>query len=343
MAKKKVFPNMERGLIVLALAITWTVVSQGQNSTSQPLVSNVPQSQRANTATTPPVFVGLSLAPYASDSVTPVPEGGHVENNVYRNSYFDLAYSLPNDWSEGYKGPPPSQAGYYVLSQLKTAATSTGKGTMSISATDMFFLRQPADNMMTMLRRMQSSLPDVMTVEKAPAEVIINQHRFARFDYSGVGIHWSVLATEVRCHALEFVFVSRDPEVRETLINSLNAIKLPADSGENFPVCLSGYAGSENVVHKVDPGMIGPKFTTVPVRIIVDKKGRVEHVHVINAFSEQAKNISDALSQWTFKPYVKDGQAVEVETGMLFEFKPDGVKMLRSSTESATTVTKKAN
>jgi hypothetical protein len=262
---------------------------------------------------------------------------------VYRNSYFDLAYPLPSDWAESYKGPPPSQTGYYVLSQLKASAASSGKGTMSISATDMFFLRQPADDSMTMLRRMQSSLPDVMTVEKAPTEITINQHAFVRFDYSGVGIHWSVLATNVRCHALEFVLVSRDPQVRDKLISSLNSIKLHVEPAEHYPVCLGGYANSENVLHRVDPAMIGPKFTSVPVRIIVDKQGKVRHIHVISAFSEQAKSISDALSQWTFKPYVKNGQAAEVETGLMFEFKPDGVKLSADSTGSGAASAKRTN
>jgi outer membrane biosynthesis protein TonB len=72
--------------------------------------------------------------------------------------------------------------------------------------------------------------------------------------------------------------------------------------------------------------MAGPRFTSVPVRIIVDREGHVKHVHVINGFPEQAKSISEALSQWTFKPYVKNGRALEVETGLLFDFKPDGVK-----------------
>lgn len=330
--------------MLLVVTITCTVISQSQTSTSQEFGSNVPESQRTNGATAPPVFVGLSLTPYASDSSTPVPEGGRVENNVYRNSYFDLGYSLPNDWSEGYKGPPPSQTGYYVLSQIKAAAPSRGKGTMSISATDMFFLREPADNAMAILERMQSSLPDVMTVERSPTEFSIGQHQFARLDYTGAGIHWSVLATDIRCHAVEFAFASRDTQLLERLLVSLNSLKLPSEpTGEGFPVCIRGYADGENVLHKVEPAMVGPRFTSVPVRIIVDKQGSVKHVHVINAFPEQAKSISDALSQWTFKPYLKNGQASEVETGMLFEFKPDGVKVVTSSMKGTAASAKKSN
>ena len=39
----------------------------------------------------------------ASDSVTPVPEGGNVTNNVFRDQYFGMTYALPKDWTEKYK------------------------------------------------------------------------------------------------------------------------------------------------------------------------------------------------------------------------------------------------
>jgi hypothetical protein len=85
---------------------------------------------------------------------------------------------------------------------------------------------------------------------------------------------------------------------------------------------VKNYASGENVLHKVDPAMTGPKFTTVPVRVIIGTSGRVKQMHMIHAFPEQAKSIEDALMQWVFKPYTLDGNAVEVETGILFEFRP---------------------
>jgi len=36
----------------------------------------------------------------ASDSVTPLPEGGSVTNNVFINRYFGMSYTLPSDWTE---------------------------------------------------------------------------------------------------------------------------------------------------------------------------------------------------------------------------------------------------
>jgi hypothetical protein len=55
----------------------------------------------------------------ASDSVTPVPEGGNVANDLFRDPYFAMTYALSRDWAEKYKGPPPSDSGRYVLTQAQ--------------------------------------------------------------------------------------------------------------------------------------------------------------------------------------------------------------------------------
>ena len=77
----------------------------------------------------------------ASDSVTPVPEGGQVTNSVYSNPYFGLTYTLSPDWAKKYDGPPPSDSGYYVLAQIQPASTFKGpnRGSVLIAAEDLFF------------------------------------------------------------------------------------------------------------------------------------------------------------------------------------------------------------
>jgi len=39
---------------------------------------------------------------------------------------------------------------------------------------------------------------------------------------------------------------------------------------------------------------------------------------VLSAFPDQARAITDALMQWKFKPYTREGKPVEVETGVMF-------------------------
>ena len=86
----------------------------------------------------------------------------------------------------------------------------------------------------------------------------------------------------------------------------------------NVPVCIKDYATGENVIEKVDPVITERRFNSVPVRIIIDREGRVKHIHFLSAFPDQTKAITDALFRWKFRPYLRNGQPVEVETGIMF-------------------------
>jgi len=129
----------------------------------------------------------------------------------------------------------------------------------------------------------------------------------------------------MRCHIVEFIFTSRDPQLLDALVQSMNGMQLPATvvstaNDSDVPVCIQDYAAGSNLVRKVDPAFAGPKFTSIPTRIVIGKNGRVKQVHVISAFPAQAQSVKDALAQWEFKPYWADGQPREVETGLMFSF-----------------------
>jgi hypothetical protein len=277
----------------------------------------------------------------ASDSVTPVPEGGRLANNSYSNSYFGLTYTLAPGWIEKYSGPPPSDSGYYVLAQIRPADTSkeTSRGSILIAAQDMFFTLTPAANALDLINFTKDHMIGDNTVEQPPAPVTIAGHSFIRFDYGSpiAELHWHVLATQIRCHTVEFVLTSHDTELMESLIQEMNTMILPAEAGAisgtgggEAPVCIKDYASEENVIAREDPVFRERRFNSIPVRIVIDKEGRVKHIHVLNAFPEQAKAISDALVQWRFRPYLQSGKPVEVETGILFGRAP------RRTTQSAT-------
>jgi hypothetical protein len=86
------------------------------------------------------------------------------------------------------------------------------------------------------------------------------------------------------------------------------------------PYCIENYAVPENLLKRVDPISVGPKFMSIPVRIVIDAQGGVKQIHVIRATAAQRKSIEDALRRWKFKPYKSNGRAVEIETGLVFRF-----------------------
>jgi Gram-negative bacterial TonB protein C-terminal len=105
----------------------------------------------------------------------------------------------------------------------------------------------------------------------------------------------------------------------------MSKMDLPAEAsptggngGGDVPVCIKDYATDEHVIARVDPIFSEHKFNAVPVRIIIDKEGKVKHIHFLSAFPDQEKAITDAFKQWKFKPYMQDRKPVEVETGIMF-------------------------
>jgi hypothetical protein len=267
-------------------------------------------------------LVGALAVPHGGAIIPPSnPEDGKVEEGRYTNKYFKIAYPLPADWNKDQEGPPPSYSGYYVLAALKGRGR---QGTMLIAAQDQFFAAEPLSRSAEIADRLRQSIADIdgMTVDREPEEMTISGRNFTRLDFGGVGLYRTVLFTESRCHLVSFNLTAADPEERANLTQSLNALSLaePGDPAHVAPICLKNYATPEHLVSHVDPAPASPKFTTVPVRVIVGADGRIRHIHVIRGSAEQREKIAAALTEWRFKRFVLEGRPVEVETGLTFRF-----------------------
>jgi hypothetical protein len=319
-----------RFLLVLAFLISLPAWSQKAGSQNAPQnggdFSNIQQP-----ATKVPAGVILVKGAWssASDSVTPLPEGGSVTNNIYSNPYFEMTYALPPDWTEKHKGPPPSDSGLYVLADIRRPDTykGTSRGNILITAQDMFFTPVPAANALQFVNYMKDNLQADYKLEEPPTPSKIAGRPFTFFAYwSPVAqLHWYVVATEIRCHTVELVLTSRDTKLLESLLLDMNKMKLPAEPSITpgiglgaVPVCIKEYATDEHLITRVDPVFTEHRFNPVPVRIIVDKEGKVKHIHFLSAFPDQAKAVTDALVQWKFKRYLRNGKPLEVETGFVF-------------------------
>jgi len=321
-----------RLLIPVVFVLSSIAVSQGNQSTAPTNGGDFSNNLSAEKVPSGVIFVKGAWSS-ASDSTTPVPEGGTMLHNVYFNNYFGMSYGVPADWTEEYEGPPPSETGRYVLAQLSPSETFKGssRGIVLITAQDLFFGPEPAANAVDLVKDSREHLQADYKVEIQPASTKVADRSFTFFAYwSPVAqLHWYVLATEIRCHAVEIVLSSQDTKLLERLVGDLDRMKLPAEAnptsgtgGGQFPFCIKDYATDDRVLARVDPVFTQHRFNPVPVRIIIDKNGAVKHVHFLSAFPDQAKAITDALRQWKFKPYLRDGKPAEVETGILFGISP---------------------
>jgi hypothetical protein len=198
--------------------------------------------------------------------------------------------------------------------------------TILIAAQDLFFAAAPPGDAAAAARAFAASIAEVagMTIDRPPAEVAIAGRAFSRVDFSGVGLFRSTFFTYSRCHLVSFNLTANSAERLAALARTLERLGARAIETPD-PPCLRDQAAAENVLSKVDPAPSAPAYTPIPVRIVVGADGAVKDVHVIRATAEQRRGIEAALAQWRFKPRQVDGRASEIETGLLIEFRPDGV------------------
>jgi hypothetical protein len=268
---------------------------------------------------------GAAIFPRGTKTFMSNPEDGKVAHGSYANSYFGLTYRLPQGWTAGEAGPDPSQSGYYVLSTL--IPKSESNASILIAAQDMFFGSDTRGDVEDSARDFQQAVSNVdgMIIDRDLTEVKVADHLLYRVDYSGVGLFRTRLATKVRCHVVSLNATTRDRELLERLAGSLDSLSFATIRDAEFspPPCVKDYAVGDNVLHKVDPVSVGPKFLPIPVRINVGADGSVKHVHVIRATDDQRRSIEDALYRWKLKPYEVNGRPSPVETGLVFKFTAD--------------------
>ena len=266
------------------------------------------------------------------DANSSEPESGSVVGAAYENKYFGISVPLPPGWSEGLAGPPPSPVGSYVLSAFD--GTKVDRASILIVAQDLFFGAKPFATAAEMGADFRDAIRGIsyMTIDRGLEDMTIAGHAFQRLDYHAGGLYRVWLATELRCHAVMFNITGTARDQVESIARGLEAMSLPAEAGTQTlagaeqanPVCIKNYATEETQLRKVDPLPNDPRGVDVPIRIIIGGDGRVRHVHVINGSTAQRQAIVEALMQWEFKPYEVRGHPAEVETGVLFKFKPHG-------------------
>jgi Gram-negative bacterial TonB protein C-terminal len=302
-----------------------SVCSQAQNPLSTPIGSATNQQEVAR------VPAGAILVKGAwsstSDDETPPPEASRIEEGVFLSPYFGISYSLLDKWAQGFQGPPPSEDGRYVLAEMNSAGKEKVLQHVLITAEDLFFTRLPIDGAAALIDYRRDHLQAEYRVEYPVTNMTLAGHPFWILAYESpvAHLHWYVLATDLRCHVVNFIFTSHAMLQPAELAREMKSMELPMESPDRFgepihesPVCIKNYAGNQHLLIHVEPSLSRQMFNTIPVRILIDQDGHVAHIHILSAFSDQSKAIIEALGRWRFKPYLIDGHAVEVETGLVF-------------------------
>jgi protein TonB len=108
------------------------------------------------------------------------------------------------------------------------------------------------------------------------------------------------------------------------------------DLGGGIPVVMPGHGTSSkpprvshwaegNLLHRVQPvypdiARVARIQGTVRLRAIVGKTGRIENLNLLNGHPMLVKAALDAVKQWRYRPYLLNGEPIEVETEITVNF-----------------------
>jgi len=96
-----------------------------------------------------------------------------------------------------------------------------------LAAEDLFFTPTGARNTQELINVTRNNLQADYHVTRGPTQVRFAAQSFVRFDYVApvAGLHWQVLATQIRCHLVQLVFTSRDKTVLARLVQDMSQSK----------------------------------------------------------------------------------------------------------------------
>ena len=102
----------------------------------------------------------------------------------------------------------------------------------------------------------------------------------------------------------------------------VSAAQLP---GENSAIILSSKGAERRLAHSVQPNFpvearSGQAQGTVVLKEVVDQNGKVEGVRLVEGNATLATAAIQAVKQWRYRPYVRDGKAQPFQTIVIVDF-----------------------
>jgi protein TonB len=106
------------------------------------------------------------------------------------------------------------------------------------------------------------------------------------------------------------------------------AAATPSDAqlpGENSAIILSSKGAEKRLAHSVPPkypvgARSGASQGTVVLKAVVDETGKVEGLRLVEGNAALATAAIQAVKQWRYRPYVRDGKAQAFQTVVIVDF-----------------------
>jgi protein TonB len=279
------------------------------------------------------------------------PPLGTFKDDMYSNEFFDVAYPLSRDWvretevmrkrvSAGGQSP-----GMYVL----VAAVHIPQQTAPLEA-DSSFVLSALESVNRSCEQYLKSLGDELHSRKEaqqkgtaiPLTIAGRDFYRADFEFRESPSHRTFLCTQSKNYLLQWNIVGLSKGAVESTASTLNAIHAPpsqtppaARSGIGMaPSSSAGDIQSEpqvvsvRVAAGVTQGLILKKAPpvypqqakyahiqgSVRMSAVISKNGDVVDLEILDGPIELAVSAVNAVRQWKYRPYVLNGEPVEVRT-----------------------------
>src|SRR5205814_2323555 len=116
---------------------------------------------------------------------------------------------------------------------------------------------------------------------------------------------------------------SNDPTLASLLASGPRALPMPPR--RTAPVHVSSGVSSGFLLHEVRPVYPPIAISTrtqgaVVLAAVIDRNGTIEKLRVVSGHPMLLRAAIDAVSQWRYRPYLLNGEPVEVETQITVNF-----------------------
>ncbi len=284
---------------------------------------------------------------------TPGPEHGIIVSNTYANEFLGFWFLIPDGWQVNRESVGAERegeakritSGGLELLVIDRGDRKHGGSRIVISAMDATGYSSGTPAFASNFVRAPIDATGGEVLREAFPVDFAGQHFFRadyRQDFKG-GSQWGAfVCTKFNGYFIGWTFVTYSAEELEGLVNSLQRL-----SFRDQPVPIAGIISShpslgaarpqrirvstrvsENLlIKRVEPQYPGDATRIqgqVVLKALIDKNGDVENLTVVTGHPMLIPAAIEAVKQWKYRPYLLNGQTVEMETQITVTFPGSG-------------------
>ncbi|HYG98430.1 MAG TPA: energy transducer TonB [Terriglobales bacterium] len=278
------------------------------------------------------------------------PYSGEFKGHTYRNHYFGMIYVLPeaeewyvNDDLLKQNFSPSNLAGHFWLTVLDRHTGTPIRERILIMADDAALYDSPMNSPEGFVAKLtEAQRKTGHDVVRSAYAVEYGGRQFYRGDfnlqYTGGTLYKSSVSTQFQGFLISWTFVASSPEQLDRLVGSLSHVTFnPPRAPVPSATTIAGTAParririSEMVLDKFIVERPVPPYPKearsrgveglVRLKIVLTNAGELASVQVVEGDPLLIEAALDAVRYWRFKPYILNGEPVEVESQVTIQFR----------------------